>query len=592
MKKLLLLTLLLTIATHHLQSQVVQELNTRSAVKTWVVKDALSIPQVATLPASPALLNYHPSASKGSPVWCTCLTDTSRIGFNVWDGAAWQTLKPIGATLPPVPAGSFLDSTGQYQGRPLISAPGQRISSSPFFLYDTANRKLVINNTNVSIGGPQYKLYVNGKTYSAGLTLGNMTNYIGAPQDDTRYPLAWDINGDVVTFMQWPKVRAFENNVTGDSIILLFSNGDRFAVPRPAGGGGVTTVGSFSSVGNANGLSISGTDIIGHPATATEPGMVSIGAQSYLGPKTFIDPIHSNNTTGASVNSATPALYMRNDGGTRQGIGKVGSDFHFFNPTAGIYRWYGGGDLSSTPSDWLTLSSTAMTLGTGVGLSLNSVLRTAGAASNTAQASIYLRDFTGAGNRVGIGRGIADMHFFSIATYGFRWYGGGDFNTGASNWMFLDEQGLALFGANATPSIFTANSTTKGTIPAPRMTATQRNAISSPTAGLQVFNTTDNTVDVRDGTRWNNTPNGLKASATLNFGSTAAQSSADLTITVTGAADGDIVIVGTVNGSTNANSCYTAWVSAADTVTVRFNNYSSTAIDPASGTFRVYVIKN
>ncbi len=87
-------------------------------------------------------------------------------------------------------------------------------------------------------------------------------------------------------------------------------------------------------------------------------------------------------------------------------------------------------------------------------------------------------------------------------------------------------------------------------------------------------------------------PNGLKGSATLDFGSTAAQSSADLTITVTGAADGDIVIVGPVNASTNANSCFTAWVSAANTVTVRFNNYSSAAIDPASGTFKVYVIKN
>jgi len=36
----------------------------------------------------------------------------------------------------------------------------------------------------------------------------------------------------------------------------------------------------------------------------------------------------------------------------------------------------------------------------------------------------------------------------------------------------------------------------------------------------------------------------------------------------------------------------TAFISAADTVTVRFNNYQLlTAIDPASGTFRVSVLK-
>jgi hypothetical protein len=83
----------------------------------------------------------------------------------------------------------------------------------------------------------------------------------------------------------------------------------------------------------------------------------------------------------------------------------------------------------------------------------------------------------------------------------------------------------------------------------------------------------------------------LTATSSLNFGSTSAQSSADLTITVTGAADGDAVSLGVPNASVNNNSNYTAWVSASNTVTVRFNNYSSGSIDPANGTFRVSVIK-
>jgi hypothetical protein len=84
---------------------------------------------------------------------------------------------------------------------------------------------------------------------------------------------------------------------------------------------------------------------------------------------------------------------------------------------------------------------------------------------------------------------------------------------------------------------------------------------------------------------------GLTGSATLNFPSTTTLLSADLTITVTGAADGDVVSLGVPNAAVNANTSYSAWVSAANTVTVRFNNYSSGTVDPASALFKVFVTK-
>jgi hypothetical protein len=83
----------------------------------------------------------------------------------------------------------------------------------------------------------------------------------------------------------------------------------------------------------------------------------------------------------------------------------------------------------------------------------------------------------------------------------------------------------------------------------------------------------------------------LSATGSLDFGNTSAQSSADLTITVTGAAVGDSVSIGVPNGSVSANTCFSGWVSATNTVTVRFNNYSSGAVDPSSGTFRATVIQ-
>jgi hypothetical protein len=85
---------------------------------------------------------------------------------------------------------------------------------------------------------------------------------------------------------------------------------------------------------------------------------------------------------------------------------------------------------------------------------------------------------------------------------------------------------------------------------------------------------------------------GLTESATLDFPSTGANTYSDLTITVTGAADGDVVSLGIPNGSMPAAAgTYTAWVSASNTVTIRVSNSSSGALDPASGTFKVLVTK-
>lgn len=81
---------------------------------------------------------------------------------------------------------------------------------------------------------------------------------------------------------------------------------------------------------------------------------------------------------------------------------------------------------------------------------------------------------------------------------------------------------------------------------------------------------------------------GRRVTATLDFANTNAQTSSEKTIACPGANIGDMVIVGsTVNP---ANSCWTGLVATADIVTVRFNNYSSGAINPASGTFLVTVI--
>jgi len=124
------------------------------------------------------------------------------------------------------------------------------------------------------------------------------------------------------------------------------------------------------------------------------------------------------------------------------------------------------------------------------------------------------------------------------------------------------------------------------------LTTAQRDALVGVGQGRILWNSTTKYFNLHDGTSYYEVPKTLKASATLNFPSTAANTNSDLTINVTGAALGDIVDVAPAVAAIVTRSCYTAWVSAVNTVTVRFNNYNTAApADPASATFNVIVSK-
>jgi hypothetical protein len=83
----------------------------------------------------------------------------------------------------------------------------------------------------------------------------------------------------------------------------------------------------------------------------------------------------------------------------------------------------------------------------------------------------------------------------------------------------------------------------------------------------------------------------ITATATLDFGSIAAQSSADLTITVTGAAAGEAVMMG-LPATASAGVVFNAIVTSANTVTIRATNTPAAPIDPASATYRATVIQH
>jgi hypothetical protein len=85
----------------------------------------------------------------------------------------------------------------------------------------------------------------------------------------------------------------------------------------------------------------------------------------------------------------------------------------------------------------------------------------------------------------------------------------------------------------------------------------------------------------------------LTATAALDFPSTSAGDFNNLTVTVTGAATGDVVAIGVPTAAipVDGRIVYWGYVSAANTVTIRFINNADAAVDPGSGTFRVSVIR-
>lgn len=82
----------------------------------------------------------------------------------------------------------------------------------------------------------------------------------------------------------------------------------------------------------------------------------------------------------------------------------------------------------------------------------------------------------------------------------------------------------------------------------------------------------------------------LTVAAALDFASIAAAASADLTITVPGAAVGDAVSLG-LPAAPTAGLVFNGFVSAANTVTVRATNITAGAVDAVSATYRATVHK-
>jgi hypothetical protein len=193
-------------------------------------------------------------------------------------------------------------------------------------------------------------------------------------------------------------------------------------------------------------------------------------------------------------------------------------------PTNGMYLAAANTvGLATNSTEKLRIDSTG---NVGIGLTSPSsygILATAGNVSNAASAlgaadasvvSILNNSVLGLGIKASISMNIASLGKAVITGYYASFNAGGDIGVGMQfgtqanlaggtvERMRIDQNGNVGIGAAANASaILDAQSTTKG-VRMPNMTTTQKNAISSPAAGLMVFDTTLAKLCVYSGSAW------------------------------------------------------------------------------------------
>lgn len=165
-----------------------------------------------------------------------------------------------------------------------------------------ASNNTILNLTNTNLNGSAAISNANLASMAAHTYKGNNTGSSSTPLNVTSTQLTADL--DIFTTSLQGLVPASG----GGTVNFLRADGT-FATP-PGAAGGVTTVGAFSGSSQPNGATISSTTITFGPANASNPGMVTTGAQTITGTKTFSGGV----ATATIFDNGTPLSILGSGG--------------------------------------------------------------------------------------------------------------------------------------------------------------------------------------------------------------------------------------------------------------------------------------
>jgi hypothetical protein len=159
-----------------------------------------------------------------------------------------------------------------------------------------------------------------------------------------------------------------------------------------------------------------------------------------------------------------------------------------------------GAITTNGTNELLRLSSSGLVVNVPFSISSLSGLNTI--TFNTANGAKLILQTGGFGHGIGSAANSTQaMQFYVGSDHWFTWNNGGaSSNNGVNEWMRLSGGNLGI-GTTSPQARLDVSSTTSGFLP-PRMTTAQQNAIASPAAGLQLYNTTLRQPHYRDNSTW------------------------------------------------------------------------------------------